>query len=136
MSYLNVSNLLRLALRLDAIATFASGLLMSAASGTLAATFGLPQPLVLGAGLFCLAYAALVGWMSLAARLPAAGVWSIIIGNIGWAIACLELAFGSAYAPTSLGVAFLVSQALAVLVFADLQWFGLRRSRTPVVVAA
>jgi hypothetical protein len=136
MSRITVSNLLRLALRIDAIATAASGVLLAAAAGPLAEKLGLPQPLLLGAGLFCLGYAGLVGWMSAHVRLPAAGVWAIVLGNVGWAIGCLELAFTDVLARSSLGVEFLVVQAVAVLVFADLQWFGLRRSYAPVAAAA
>ena len=47
MSRITVSNLLRFALRLDAVASAASGLLMAAAAGPLAIKLGLPQPLLL-----------------------------------------------------------------------------------------
>ena len=136
MSRITVSKLLRLALRIDATASAATGLLLAIGAGTLAGTFGLPQPLLLGAGLFCLAYAALIGWMSVHERLRAAGVWAIVLGNVVWAAGCLELAFGGSLAPTTFGVEFLVVQAIAVLVFADLQWFGLRRSPAQLAAAA
>ena len=128
MSRVTVSKLLRFALRLDAVASAATGAMLAGASGPLASLFALPRPTLLGAGLFCLAYAGMIGWMSVHDRLPAAGVWAVVIGNFGWALGCLELAFGGALAPSMLGVGFLVAQAAAVLVFAELQWFGLRRS--------
>jgi hypothetical protein len=136
MSRVTVSKLLRFALRLDAVASAATGLLLAAGAGPLAGVFALPQPLLLGAGLFCLAYAGMIGWMSMHARLPVAGVWAVVIGNVGWALGCAELALGGAFAPSALGEEFLVVQAVAVLVFADLQFFGLRRSAAPVPATA
>ena len=136
MSRITVSKLLRFALRLDAVASAATGLLLTAAAGRLASLFELPQPLLLGAGLFCLAYGGLVGWMGAQERLSSAGVWAIVIGNAAWALGCLEVAFGGAFAPSGYGKEFLVVQAIAVLVFADLQWFGLRRSHAPVAATA
>lgn len=69
--------------------------------------------------------------MSTRRRLPAAGVWTVVIGNLGWAAGCIELAFAAGQKTTPTGVGFLVVQALAVVVFAEIQFLGLRRS--PVV---
>lgn len=136
MNRINVSKLLRFALRLDALASLATGVLLAALPATLAGVFGLAPALLLEAGVFCVAYAGMIGWMSARERLPAAGVWAVVLGNVGWAIGCVELAFGAAARPTALGVDFLVVQALAVLAFADLQYFGLRRGAATAAVAA
>ena len=56
------------------------------------------------------------------------------IGNFAWVGACLVLLFGGAVSPTPLGQAYLVVQAVAVVVLAELQWMALRRLR-PAAVA-
>ena len=128
MSRHTVSPLLRFALRLDAVASFATGLALTMFFKPLAVLFALPATLLLGAGLFCVGYALVIGSMSRKARLPGWGVWAVIGGNMLWSTECLLLAFGSSATPATLGTAFLVVQAVAVFVFAELQWFGLRRS--------
>lgn len=123
-----VSPLLRFALRLDAVASFATGLALVLSFKPLATLFALPATLLLGAGLFCIGYALVVGTMSRKARLPGWAVWAVIVGNFAWVVECGLLAFGDFAAPTYTGKAFLLVQAVAVFAFAELQWFGLRRS--------
>ena len=127
MSRTTVAPLLRFALRLDAVASAATGILLCTFAGTLAERFALPHALLLGAGLFCIPYAALIAAMSRRSTLPRWSVWAIVVGNAVWASECLLIAFGSSFAPTAWGVAFLVGQAAAVFTFAELQYMGLRR---------
>lgn len=136
MSRHTVSPLLRFALRLDAVASFATGLALVVLFGALSALFALPATLLLGAGLFCIAYALVIGTMSRKQRLPGWSVWAVIVGNLGWSAGCLLLAFGDIAAPSYAGKAFLVFQAIAVFAFAELQWFGLRRSAVTTAPAA
>ncbi|HET7844317.1 MAG TPA: hypothetical protein VFL14_09220 [Xanthomonadales bacterium] len=131
-----VSPLLRFALRLDAVASFATGLALVLFFTPLASLFALPAALLLGAGLFCIGYALVVGSMSRKARLPGWAVWAVIVGNFAWAAECAMLAFGDFAEPTYTGKAFLVFQAIAVFAFAELQWFGLRRSAVTTAPAA
>jgi hypothetical protein len=128
MATLQVSPLLRFALRLDAAATFATALPMCFASGALAGWTALPQALLFGAGLFMLGYAAVVGGLSRRATLPRWAVWTVIVGNALWALDCAALAFVGVVSPSALGVAFLLVQAVIVFAFAELQFVGLRRS--------
>ena len=136
MSRCTVSPLLRFALRIDAVASAASGVAMSAAPAALHDRTGIPAALLLGAGVFCLGYAALIFYMSTRARLPAAAVWAVVLGNLGWAAGCLVLAFDVTPMPSALGVAFLVAQGGAVAVFAALQFLGLKRSPAAALAAA
>lgn len=136
MSRCTVSPLLRFALRLDAVASAASGIAMSAAPAALHDLTAIPAALLFGAGVFCLGYAAMIFTMSTRARLPAAGVWAVVLGNLGWAAGCVVLAFDVTPAPTSLGVAFLVAQGGAVAFFAALQFLGLKRSPAATLSAA
>jgi hypothetical protein len=51
----------------------------------------------------------------------------LVAGNALWVAGCVDLLLTGA-AATALGVAWLVMQALAVGVLAELEWLGLRRS--------
>lgn len=122
------SRLLTLALAVDAIASGALGALALAGGAWLALPLGLPAALLQGAGAFCLAYAALVGWMARRDALPAWLVWLVVIGNAIWAADSLLLLASGWIAPTGLGIAFVVAQAVAVGGFAAAQYAGLARS--------
>lgn len=123
------SPLLRAGLTLDAVGSGAMALLQLLLSSTLVTWLQLPQPLVLGTGLFMLGYAALTGWMARASRLPVALVRLVVFGNLGWAAAAvLLLVLVEGVAPSTLGLAFLAVHAVSVLGFAALQGPGLVRS--------
>jgi hypothetical protein len=123
------STLLTRALQADAVASAASGLLMTLGAAMLADPTGLPPDLLRYAGLFLLPYAALVGWMGLKASLPRWLVWTVILGNLAWAAESVLLVFSAWVAPTDLGIAFVLAQAFVVALFAALQAAGLKRSR-------
>ncbi|MGG5823356.1 hypothetical protein [Falsiroseomonas sp. HW251] len=122
------SRLLRLALGADAIASGTLGALALAGGSSLAAPLGLPGALLQGAGAFCIAYAALVARMARRDALPAWLVWLVVGGNAVWAADSLLLLASGWVAPTGLGIAFVVAQAIAVAVFAAAQYAGLARS--------
>jgi hypothetical protein len=122
------SPLLRAGLTLDAVGSGAMALLQLLLSSTLVTWLQLPQPLLLGTGLFMLGYAALTAWMARAPRLPVALVRLVVFGNFGWAVAVLLLVLAQGVAPNALGLAFLAVHAVSVLGFAALQGPGLARS--------
>ena len=127
------TSLLRVALLGDAAASGATGLLMAAAAGPLAPLLGLPEPLLRGAGLMFLPYAAFVAWLS---RRPALGlVRAVVALNLLWAADCVLLLASGFVAPTGLGTAFVLLQASVVLGFALAQWAGLRQAVTTAVPA-
>ena len=65
---------------------------------------------------------------------PRAAVWVPILLNIVWAAECLFVIFGATgVRPTLLGEAFIAVQVVAVLVFAELEYMGLRRACAIVV---
>ena len=128
MSTLRVSSLLRFALRLDAIATAVTGALMLFFSTDLEALLQLPATLLAGAGAFCLLYAMVVWTLAQREALPRWAVWTVIVGNALWAIDCAALSFIGLVSPSTLGIGFLLMQAVVVAGFAELQYVGLRRS--------
>lgn len=123
---------LRAALLGDAAASAAAGLLMAAAAAPLAPLLGLPEPLLRIAGLVLLPYAAFVAWAGTRAAPARHAVRAIVAINLLWtADSALLIAFGPALAglaPSGLGVAFVLAQALLVLGFAAAQWIALRRA--------
>jgi len=53
----------------------------------------------------------------------------VVAGNFGWAVACVALLVSGMFPVTAVGVAWVLAQAVCVIVLAELQWTGLRRSR-------
>lgn len=132
MQSIRPSALLRRILLVDAAFSAVSGLALSLGASLVADLSGLPHRLVLGAGLFLLPYAAFVGYLGARADLPRALVWLVVIGNALWTIESLVLLVSGQASPTTLGVAFVLAQALAVAAIAELQAIGLKRSETVV----
>lgn len=122
------STLLRRALQADAVVSGAMALLLSLAAGTLSRLLALPQPLLLETGLFLIGYAALVGWLGTRNVLPRVLVLIVIGGNGLWTLSSVALLLSGAVAPNALGIAFVLIQATAVGIFAELQFIGLKRS--------
>ena len=118
---------LRLALKLDAVASGALGLLAAVAAPMLETLLGIPAALLLPLGLFLVAYAAAVWLTGARARLSRTAAWAVVGLNAVWAIDSLALVAAGWLPLTALGVAFVLAQAAAVTLFAALQILGLRR---------
>ncbi|MCR5877866.1 hypothetical protein [Phenylobacterium sp. J367] len=122
------STFLRRVIAFDAVTCVAAGALMTFAAEPLAALTGLSADLTRPAGIFLLAWAAVLACAASRPALPRAVVWTIIAMNLAWvAESALLLLLGWA-SPTALGYGFVVVQALAVAVIADLQYVGLKRA--------
>lgn len=127
-SMIRPSALLRRALQADAVVSGAMALLLSFGSGVLARLLALPEPLLLETGLFLIGYAVLVGWLGTRAVLPRTMVLIVIAGNALWTLGSVTLLLSGSVAPNALGIAFVLVQATAVGIFAELQFIGLKRS--------
>jgi hypothetical protein len=128
MSHVTVSRFVRNVLLADAGVSAAAGALLVLGGSALPLLLGLPASLLLPAGLFMLGYAAVLTWLSRRERLPRFALWLLVVGNVLWAAECAVIAFGSSYAPTGLGQAFLGLNVVTVLVLAELQFICLRRA--------
>ena len=117
---------LRRVLFVDAATSAAAAALLSAAD-VLAPLLGLPQALLLGAGAAFVPFAALVLWVAMRDPLPRAGAWLVVAINVVWAADSVLLLFTDWVAPATLGTAFVLVQAAAVAVLAELEFVGLRR---------
>jgi hypothetical protein len=124
------SGLLRLALRLDAAASGALGLLTLTAAPALAGLLGMPAALPWPLGLFLVAYAAALWVAASRPRVNRPFVWAVIVGNSLWVLASVAVVVVGPFALTGLGVAFGLVQAAAVALFADLQFLGVRRAQS------
>jgi hypothetical protein len=122
------SSFLRRALLADAIFSGVSAVLLALGASGLASLLNLPEALLRETGLFLVAYAALVGWLGIRQSMPKPPVWIVIAGNAAWALASIALLFSGWVTPNLLGEAAVAMQAIAVGVFAELQYVGLRRS--------
>jgi uncharacterized protein YjeT (DUF2065 family) len=129
------SQFLRRALLADAIFSGIAAVLLTLDATALAPLLELPEALLRETGLFLIAYTALVGWLAARAWVPKALVVLVIAGNAAWTIGSIALLFSATVTPNLFGEAFVVAQAIATGVFAELQYIGLRRSGGAVATA-
>jgi len=129
------SQFLRRALLADAVFSGIAAVVLTLDASALAPLLDLPEALLRETGLFLIAYTALVGWLGTRQTMPKVLVAIVIAGNIAWTVASIALLFSGAVTPNLLGEAFVVAQAIATGVFAELQYIGLRRSGGTVVAA-
>lgn len=120
MTHLN--SFLRRTLAIDAVTCVAAGALMAFGAGALAPLTGLPQPLLLIAGIALFPVAAIMAWLSRRETAPAALVWLVIVGNAGWVLGSVAALFLTD--PTVFGAAFVVAQAVAVAILTALEYRG------------
>lgn len=113
----------------DAASCAATGALQLVLLNGMARLTGLPAPLLLSTGTFLLAYAAAAAWMASRALPPRRLIGLVVAGNFAWAVSCVVLLAIAGSAITPPGWAWVLAQALTVVVLAELQWVGLRRSR-------
>lgn len=128
MQYIVPSRLLRAGFAIDAAGSGAIGLAHLLATGTLARVLDAPASVVLGSGLFMLAYAGVLLLLLRSAALPRALVRFIVIGNGLYVAGCVLLAL-LLPALNASAVGHLLLQALAVTFFVVLQAGGLAQSR-------
>lgn len=121
------SRFLRIVLAADAASCIASGALQLAALDALVQLLALPRALLLESGLFLVAYGIVVGVVATRSRIPRALVALFALGNLGWAAGCVGLLGSGLVQPAAPGVAWVLMQALTVVVLAVLQarwWMG------------
>jgi len=122
------STFLSRALIADAIFSGVAAVALTLGAGMLAPLLNLPDALLRESGLFLIAYTALVSWLGTRSSVMKALVWVVIVGNAAWTLGSIALLFSGAVSPNLLGQVFIVTQAIATGVFAELQFVGLRKS--------
>lgn len=128
MTHIVSISFLRRALSADAAASGATGLLLTFGAGLLAEPLGLPEPLLRAAGQSLLPFALLLAWLATRERLWRPAAWAVVAYNALWVADSVVLLASGWVAPTVLGQAFVIAQALVVAALAALQAIGLQRS--------
>lgn len=128
MSLSSNSSFLRRVLVIDAAISGATGLLMVVGAGPLQNLLSVPAPLFRYAGVSLLPFAALLLMLSQRETIDRSTVWTIIALNLAWVVASVVLPFSGAIQPNLFGYLFILGQAAAVAVFAEMQYVGLRRA--------
>jgi hypothetical protein len=128
MTDIRPSTFLRRILLADAAISGATGVLMAAGAGLLEPLLGIPADLLRYAGASLLPFAALLAHFATRERLPAPAVPAIVTVNALWAAASIVLLLSGWIAPTGLGYAFVIAQAVVVAAFAELQYFAARKA--------
>lgn len=124
------SRFLKLALIADALVSGAVAALQLVAAAWLSELLNLPKPLLIDTGVFLVGYTILLVLLARSTTVWSLIIGVVIIGNIGWAIACIGLLASGSVSPNVLGMAFVIVQAVAVLVFAAMEYSGLRESKS------
>lgn len=122
---------LRRVLLADAAASLATGLLMLLGAAMLGPLLDLPEALLRTAGAVLLPFAAFVAWLGSRPSPSRAAVWLVIACNAVWVVESILLLWLEWVTPNTLGSAFVIGQAAAVGVLAELEYFGLRKARQP-----
>jgi hypothetical protein len=120
------SKLLRRSLQLDAVASGVLGVLLGAAGPALDELLGIPVAVLVPVGLFLAAYAASLWIIGARHHVPVPAVWAVIIGNLLWVAASLVIVVAGWWSPSAAGTALVLGQAAAVVLFAVLQFLGVR----------
>jgi hypothetical protein len=126
---------LRRALQADAIFSGVAALMFVFGASLFASLTNLPEVFLRNTGFVLVIYAALVGYLGTRPTMAKAAVWAVIAVNAIWAVDSIALLASGLLSPNLFGQALIVMQAVAVGVFAELQFIGLRRSAAGDVVA-
>lgn len=129
---INPSPFLRRAIQADALVSGAMALLLVFGAGLLAPPLNLPETFMRNTGFILVVYAVLVGLLGTRSIMSRAAVWTVIAVNAAWTIDSLILLASGWVSPNLLGQIFVMMQAIAVGVFAELQFVGLRKSASAI----
>jgi hypothetical protein len=127
MSFDSQSGFLRRVLFADAISSAGMGVLLLSFNTPLAAMFSLPVELLREAGWILLPFAGFVAYAASRAIPSRKLVWTIMGLNAVWIVDSVLLLFSESVEPNAFGQAFVVAQAIFVLVMTELEYMGLKR---------
>lgn len=125
---LTLNPFLRQVLFIDAAVSGAAGLLMAAGAPFLSPLLGLSEGLLFWAGIALFPFVALLLAVARRGETSRLLLIDIIAINALWVAASFGLLVSGAVEPTLLGYAFVIAQALAVALLAELQFIGFRQT--------
>ncbi len=109
---------LRSVLAADAVASGVMGILLLAGAGVLDSAFDLPATFLRTVGALLLPWFAWLAVVATRTVIRRTAVRFVIAVNLGWVAASILLLFTGWVEPNALGIAFIIVQAMAVVVFA------------------
>ncbi len=118
---------LRFWLRIDAVASGLSGFGSLAGLGFLPDLLGTPPALLVPVGIFLLVWAGALWFLASRPQVSRGAVWAVIALNLVWVLDSAATVAIGWFPLTGLGVAYLLAQAAAVALFAEMQYLGVRR---------
>ena len=119
-------SLLRLAMRADAVLSGLVGVALIAAAGWFSELTGLPTAVAYGAGAAFVVYAIVVFLAAGLEQVRAAGI-ATVVANLLFTVAAVVVVLAQPVDLTTAGVVAVLAGGVYTLVFADLQYLGLRR---------
>jgi hypothetical protein len=123
-----MTSYLKKVLLADAAISGAAAVAMMAGSTFLTPLLGLPAELLFWAGAALIPFVAGLALIIRQNQVSAGVIVAVIVINIAWVLASLIVAFGPTFATTFFGKVFVLAQAAAVALLAELQIIGLRRA--------
>ena len=132
---MQLSNFLRLVLKLDGASCLGLAALVLPTASQLAGPLGIDAAALGAAAAALIPIGLVIGWLGTRREAPASLIWLVIIGNGGWTLA--SLAAPAAWPTiTPLGQVAVAAQGLFVLAVAAAEWAGLRSSARAELVSA
>jgi hypothetical protein len=131
---MQLSTFLRTVLKLDAASCLGMAALVIPTAAALSTPLGIEAQVLTGAAISLIPIGLFILWLGLRKDAPAAFVYLVILGNVGWAVASLASAFGLP-GITALGSLLVAGQGLFVLAMAALEWRGVRQSQGAAAIA-
>lgn len=113
----------------DLLVSGAAGALQLVAAEPLARLTAIDAGFLRGAGWVLMAWVAFLAWTLGRRAIAAPLAWTLIGVNAAWVAASVLVWLEGAIAPNALGLSYVLAQAAVVAVFAELQYFGLRRQQ-------
>ncbi|WP_067562261.1 hypothetical protein [Nocardia acidivorans] len=128
MGFANRTGLLRTVLRLDGAGTGLFGVFLLAAASALADPLGLPLGWSIPFGIAMLIGAAVLLLIAGQPEIPGRLAFPVVAVNAGSAVAMIALVCIRPMPLTGWGIAFMLSGAVFVAIFAELEYLAVRRA--------
>ena len=124
---MQLSTFLRTVLKLDSASCLGMAAIVLPGAAILAAPLGIDVNILRAAAASLIPLGLFILWLGTRSQAPAAAVYLVIFGNVGWAATSVMTAI-ELPGITALGSLLVAGQGLAVLALAILEWRGVRQS--------
>ncbi|RZS39060.1 hypothetical protein EV193_104271 [Herbihabitans rhizosphaerae] len=122
------TDLLRLALRIDGVATPASGVALMVIAGLVDSDLGIPFGFLIGLGVFYVLFGGAVFAVSSQPVINRRAAGAVVVVNLVYALDSVIMVAAGMFDLTTLGAIAVLAVAAGVAGIAGLQWYALRRA--------